>query len=310
MLARGPQVNSRQRRSYTLTDLVKRYLAPRLRDRAHLIRRHLASRLRASDLVLSVPPSRWTEDTRRGPLVGTVFDYLLGAQWAHRPLDRVLERAERACGARAPEACWTFPLLRDTLTVGHIRNRSDGSRRRHRNFYRALALLGELDGVFRSSAGRPPTWTAAYEGAGAGTFRRELRRHYPVEFVTELHALIRGANSDLPSLDGRAIAYNPIFDSLVGDVKIRADGDLLIDDLLLDAKVYKRPELQMDFVLQLLSYAALDCRNGSRRIQRVGIYNPRWRLLWVESLADVSFAWGWGSFAGFQQWFEEEVGNL
>jgi len=67
-----------------------------------------------------------------------------------------------------------------------------------------------------------------------------------------------------------------------------ADGDLLIDGLLLDLKTVTRPEVQAEWVWQLLGYVFLDA--GRRGIERVGLYLSRhaWLGTWeVDELLTV-----------------------
>lgn len=59
-----------------------------------------------------------------------------------------------------------------------------------------------------------------------------------------------------------------------------ADGDLLIDGLLLDLKTVTRPEVQAEWLWQILGYVFLD--EGRRGIDRVGLYLSRhaWLNTW------------------------------
>lgn len=59
-----------------------------------------------------------------------------------------------------------------------------------------------------------------------------------------------------------------------------ADGDLLIDGLLLDLKTVTRPEIQPEWLWQILGYVFLD--EGRRGIDRVGLYLSRhaWLGTW------------------------------
>ncbi len=59
-----------------------------------------------------------------------------------------------------------------------------------------------------------------------------------------------------------------------------ADGDLLIDGLLLDLKTVTRPEVRVEWLWQILGYVFLD--EGRRGIERVGLYLSRhaWLGTW------------------------------
>lgn len=59
-----------------------------------------------------------------------------------------------------------------------------------------------------------------------------------------------------------------------------ADGDLIIDGLLLDLKTVTRPKVQTEWLWQILGYVFLD--EGKRGIERVGLYLSRhaWLGTW------------------------------
>lgn len=78
---------------------------------------------------------------------------------------------------------------------------------------------------------------------------------------------------DLLLVDAKNIVINPIFGSV--ELKIRGDGDLLIDDILVDFKVskYSKGANFVDFH-QLILYAAGHYFNTKRYIRELIIYNP------------------------------------
>ncbi|MBI3597253.1 MAG: hypothetical protein HY203_08895 [Nitrospirae bacterium] len=131
-----------------------------------------------------------------------------------------------------------------------------------------------------------------------------LREHYPNEFVDELQQLLKATTEDLPK--ARPVVYNPIFGSIVGGVSIGADGDLLIRDLLLELKLSTKG-FGSNHLWQLLGYAALDANLGNRRIRRVGLYNSRYRALWIKPVDDLTRELGGTSFKQLYHWFNSTI---
>ncbi|WP_434047605.1 MULTISPECIES: hypothetical protein [Sorangium] len=205
---------------------------------------------------------------------------------------------------RAPATWWAFPRLDALLAEGPLRQKSDGTTRRHRDFYRGLAFLAELEAVYRGGA-PPPYWATQCEHLDLRGLRQDLRLHYPVELVTELHDLLVVARRNLPRY--KDLIYNPVFGGKFGGVQVGADGDLLLDDLLLELKTKNDSVPELRSILQLLGYAALDAMRGNNRVRRVGIYNSRWGLLWTEELETVSRILGWSSSAEFRALLEKTM---
>jgi hypothetical protein len=288
-------------RRTSLTHLVESKLLPALGERKLPFREYRRSRRAGSLLQAAVAPSPWTQQHRHG-LVGTAFDYLAGAAWAKQWLTGATTRAWLGCQHVIPGSAALFPILDELLTLGPTRRRRDGTLRRHRDFYRGLVLLASLDAIYRHRGTPPPAWVMADAPTKMPELRRALREHYPTEVVTELRALLDCAKRDLPRPVTKAV-YNPEFGLRIEDVFVDADGDLLIDDLLIELKVSVKPELELDAVVQLLGYAALDAARGNDRIKRIGVYNPRWRFLWTEDCETVVRLLGWTSFAEFRVWF-------
>ncbi|WP_434047604.1 MULTISPECIES: hypothetical protein [Sorangium] len=62
-----------------LTWLVEERLVPALQQRAPAFRAYWQSWCSGRTIALAVPASPWTRDKRQYSLVGTTFDYLIGA---------------------------------------------------------------------------------------------------------------------------------------------------------------------------------------------------------------------------------------
>jgi len=291
-------------------------------------RRYLAEINRSVCNELKIAPSPWVKRHNRYACVGTAFDYLVGLLWANKSdtstfeklFQRVIERMESKCvihvSVRAgtikrisplgdPET--TFSLrqsLRDLILseLPSVRNQKTG--KRPRDFFRGLGLLADLDAMARSAAVPVPTWISSSKFRGANDLREALRKHYPDQFVDELQLLIRAAHEDLPS---GLVEYNPIFGARAGRIAVGADGDLIIDDLLLELKVSIKP-FQPHHLWQLLGYAALDANRGNQRIRRAGLYNPRYRgTPWSQPIDRLVGEMGGTDFERFRRWFNADI---
>ncbi len=251
----------------------------------------------------------WTQKNHYG-IVGTAFDLLVGSRENPANIDRVIVRASNACAVIDRRFEILADPLREILSVGPVRMHHDGSVRRHRDYFRATLLLAELDSVFRSGAGTGPLWVLDTPNCWTSTvmLRRALRGRYPVAVVSELHALIRRGTSDLPS--GTNCEYNPTFGQQIGSVFVKADGDLLFDDTLIELKVSINKCPNPRHVMQLLGYVALDRMQHPERIQKIAVYNPRRGLLWVECVDVAARALGWCGFSEFVHDFEVTVAKF
>ena len=99
----------------------------------------------------------------------------------------------------------------------------------------------------------------------------------PEAAADEIARLTAAARRGLaPLFPAESIELNPDFTAY----GMPADGDLVIDGLLLDLKTVTRPEIQVDWLWQILGYVFLD--EGRRGIDRVGLYLSRhaWLVTW------------------------------
>lgn len=274
---------------------------------------------------MKIPPSPWVERHKRHSLVGTAFDYLVGLLWANtsdssaleKPFDRVINLSERIIHAsvrsgtirrmgllgKSETTLGLLHSLRDLIIseLPSVRNKKTG--KRPRDFFRGLGLLADLDAMTRAANVPVPECISSSKIRGTNDLREALRKHYPDQFVDELQLLIRAAQEDLPS---GLVEYNPIFGARAGQIAVGADGDLLIDDMLLELKVSIKP-FQSHHLWQLLGYAALDANRGNQRIRRVGLYNPRYRALWSQPIDRLVRDLGGTDFERFRSWFNADI---
>lgn len=96
---------------------------------------------------------------------------------------------------------------------------------------------------------------------------------------------------------------NPYF---TGGVIVKgADGDIIIDDTLIDIKTTKHLKLQRDYLNQLICYYVLSLMggvNGKEKcmpIKRIGIYFARYGELWTVPLSDLGHT---DQFHDFKNW--------
>lgn len=284
----------------TLTGLVDACLFPTCRHRTLPFQRYWRKWCGEPRLPLVVPPSAWTRQGRYG-IVGTTFDYVVGNAWAKQPLTRVLERAGGPCEPTR----WVIPHIHSIITIGPVHRDSESTLRRHRDYYRSLGLLAALDATYRNPMVMPPEWLCSAAPTGLPGLRAMLREHYPVEFVGEIRSLLERARHDLPRAE--SVIYNPDLSGEYQGIHLKADTDLILGDLLLELKVSAHPKPHLKTVLQLLGYGVLAAHRGVANIKRIGCYNPRFGLLWVERVDRLLLWLGWRSFGGFRAAFDDAV---
>ena len=111
-------------------------------------------------------------------------------------------------------------------------------------------------------------------------FEIEYRSGYPVEVFDvkpqNIEELSRIANSTkLELFLNKTIVLNPLFSVQGSKLAIQADGDIVVDGVLVDLKTSSKLKLK-DNLRQLIGYWVLNLLRGSEiDIQRFGVYYPR-----------------------------------
>ncbi|MDP2345548.1 MAG: hypothetical protein Q8O67_31685 [Deltaproteobacteria bacterium] len=233
-------------------------------------------------------------------LLGTAFDYgcrfhLLvrnGRLAVERDL-WIAERAPKVAAARGGDAA-TLASFELALIAG--RQAQDRVRRSGGTFdddaLDAIFLLAQLDVVFRTKrlhgACRCPT---------AGE-RDELRQ-----------ALALVAEQSAFTAQKRCL-LNPVFgagSTLIGG----ADGDVIIDDVLIDLKLSAKSKLQRSWWREVITYLALDDLGTQRGLSGVGIYLARCGTFGTLSADRVRLPSG--RYDKFLQWLQlrasQQVGS-
>ena len=212
-------------------------------------------------------------------LAGTAFDYLL------RFYIQKLNRCAKANGWIADEGvavlcldCSSSDARKANQIVSEARDR--------------------LQDFLRCSAVRPPRplIAAAVKLARFDVIyriglvdRQSLFAPIPKRLVDDLEAMIAILKPRNFRAQRRCI-LNPTFGSaseLVGG----ADGDLIIDDTLIDAKTSKHLTFEREIFNQVIGYFALSCIGGvdgcsSAAIKHVAVYYARYGILHKISIAD------------------------
>lgn len=123
-------------------------------------------------------------------------------------------------------------------------------------------------------------------------FETEYRSGYPVETfdvmpqnIEELKHIAKATKLDF--FQKKEIVLNPIFDVKGSKLFIKADGDIVLDNVLMDLKTSSQIALK-DNLRQLIGYWVLNLLGGSPiDIQRLGVYYPRFNYFVDFSPSDL-----------------------
>jgi hypothetical protein len=229
-------------------------------------------------------------------LVGTAFDYLLRFY---------LEKLNP--GAK------TGPWVAD---AGLAILWANSDRQRVRIATRLMAEAKERYRAFvNSDRTRPsPTlieaavWLASFDAVyRAGLLDVKLSRRVPASVLKDLKKMLSLVPEEHFRAKNRCV-LNPTFgkgSSLVGG----ADGDLIIDDTLVDIKTTKHLTFDREFFNQLLGYYVLSCIGGiddcgRRRIKHVAIYYARYGVLHRVCLSECHKQ---SDLPKFLRWFQKRA---
>lgn len=109
----------------------------------------------------------------------------------------------------------------------------------------------------------------------------------------------------------KVCVLNPTFANATKLIGMRGDGDLVIDDVLIDIKTVKKIQNLRDYYNQLVGYYTLYKIGGitnmppSNKIKRLGIYFSRHAYLRIYDVED--FDNKDNDFASFIEWFKERA---
>ena len=138
----------------------------------------------------------------------------------------------------------------------------------------------------------------------------------PQREIDDLLALYEAIPGDL--LRGESVWLNPDLSVLNRDIRpkprkivgggVKADADLIVDDLLIDIKTSRKrmtPMLPLQDFCQLMGYFALAELEGTHRIRRLGIYYARYGYLFEFPVPRARP--GTGGRAAYLEWFRKQM---
>lgn len=142
-------------------------------------------------------------------------------------------------------------------------------------------LKKHTSAISKSSQGIPATNYALLEAClFIAKFETEYRSGYPVETfdvapqnIEELRNIVEGTKLDL--FRRKKTVLNPIFSVQGSKLAIRADGDIVVDSVLVELKTSSQMTLKNN-LRQLIGYWSLNVLGGTQfDIRRLGVYYPR-----------------------------------
>jgi hypothetical protein len=193
---------------------------------------------------------------------------------------------------------------------------ANGDRRQTAQAIRLMAGANERYVAFLKSNQTRPTpavieaavWLASFDTVfRAGILDVKLPTRVPPLLVRDLQKMLSLIPEELFRAKKRCI-LNPTFgrgSALVGG----ADGDLIIDDTLIDIKTTKHLTFEREFFNQLIGYCVLSCIGGidhcrSGKIKHVAIYYARYGVFHRVSLAECHQR---SDLPKFLRWFQKRA---
>ncbi len=143
------------------------------------------------------------------------------------------------------------------------------------------ALKRHVDAILASSSSTPESQEGLLKAClFLAKFEIEYRSPYPVESleiaahnVIELGRLASG--TDLDRFKKPNLILNPIFCVEGSKSKIEADGDIVVDNVLIDLKTSNRIELKENLRQLIIYWTLNDLAYKGRQLDRLGVYYPR-----------------------------------
>jgi hypothetical protein len=208
--------------------------------------------------------------------IGTAFDWRLRYYLSTEPWARLRPSATEDPGWSAFLASLD-KVVRHTRPVGRRLGRfAEDLLNRH---CVVLALGEQFVSSETSGVGRASTLVARQAPLFLPEPKQVVAKALAIvrdEWLADLDALSWAAYDTLGGLFGERFVLHPTFDGRV-DVD-GADGDLILDDCLVEIKTTLDPRWRRAWLDQLLGYALLDYRDRYR-IRSIGIYLARQRIL-------------------------------
>lgn len=229
-------------------------------------------------------------------LVGTAFDYLL------RFYVEKLNPGATAGEWVAENGLRILLAYADQRRAGEAIRLMAEAKRRYKSF-RESARTRPSPRLIEAAV-----WLASFDAVfRAGLIDVELSARVPDVLVKDLRKMLSLVPEDLLWAKKRCV-LNPTFgkgSSLVGG----ADGDLIIDDTLIDIKTTKHLTFEREFFNQLIGYYVLSCIGGiddcaRGKIKHVAIYYARYGVLHRVSLSECHKQ---SDLPRFVRWFQKRA---
>lgn len=275
---------------------------------AGVVARHINQAMQLSGRARNARPA---ESHRHHGQVGTAVDYFLGTQIRQHARYEELPAGIDPARGRAYES-----ILERTSGMPpgleHLRELRDHLARtalaipvrRPPSVEQTAALFGlaAFEAVYRAglpaAAGLAPLRPLV--GMTSAQRRRSLRTLYPAAAIRDTRRCCDALLELIP--DSPPLDYNPHFNryGAIGG----CDGDLLSGRILYDLKCTNAVEVT--FIWQLVGYACLEAlgNRGERRMDAVGLINPRFGFVWQMELDALCRAAGGQSFGAVTHEFQ------
>lgn len=218
----------------------------------------------------SIPPIIVQHENRANPVIGHAYDYLLRA-YVQRINGAHQEREGDHLAASIAVSILDRKYIHDAYNgVVERRNRYiGGDSALTQVIIKDAIVLGQLEQFYRSGAGDIPAILHAIDD--------DIHDLQTLMQVTERHSERFQASHN--------IMCNPRFGEAVSALVDGADGDLIIDNTLIDIKTESEFRWKIGQSRQLIAYWILSCLSPGFKpeIKRLALWNPRYcRLVSIE----------------------------
>lgn len=116
----------------------------------------------------------------------------------------------------------------------------------------------------------------------------EKQRNRIKDFVEDFKIIEELVDSQIEKFEIKKmnITFNPVFGSLESGV--RADGDFIFDDSLIEVKTSNKPIFSKAYINQLIGYIALnESLKDKYKISSIGYWNPLYGIFYKTSIQDI-----------------------
>jgi hypothetical protein len=215
-------------------------------------------------------------DVRANAILGTAYDYFLRAY-----VQRINGIQQEVCGDHLNASITVNILRSDYRGLSDIYNSIIGRRNTYITgncplnevIIRDSLMLGRLEHYYRS-----------------GEVHDRGLLYVSNADIADLYRLAQAtfANAQL-FMAKQSIVCNPTFGNAITRLVGGADGDLILDEMLIDIKCESAYKWQIKHLRQLIGYWILSCLTPEFKpeVKRLGIWNPRYQRLVFIDVEDI-----------------------